>query len=88
MLGLSLVLVALGVYTATRAENLTVSGYVSGVMVGGLSSSGRRTQWLIFTLWSWVQLTLGSFLALLGLGLEENRHQLVSSVAAVQVSKV
>lgn len=29
-----------------------------------------------------VQLTLGSFLALLGLCLEENRHQLVSSVNA------
>ncbi|XP_075871023.1 transmembrane protein 255B [Nelusetta ayraudi] len=56
MLSLSILLVALGVYTATRAENLSVSGYGSGVI-----------------------LTLGSFLALLGLCLEENRHQLLTA---------
>lgn len=47
MLGLSMLLVVLGVYTATRAENLSVSGHVSGVIVSCISppncvaSSGR-----------------------------------------------
>lgn len=38
MLGLSVLLVVLGVYTATRAENLSVSGYVSGVIVSRIST--------------------------------------------------
>lgn len=33
MLALSLVLVTLGIYATTRAENLSVSGYGSGVIV-------------------------------------------------------
>lgn len=33
MLSLSMLLVAMGVYTATRAENLSVSGYISGAIV-------------------------------------------------------
>lgn len=37
MLSLSMVLVALGVYTATRAENISVSGYGSGVIVSRIS---------------------------------------------------
>lgn len=38
MLSLSILLVALGVYTATRAENLSVSGYGSGVIVSCIST--------------------------------------------------
>ncbi|XP_062275673.1 transmembrane protein 255B [Scomber scombrus] len=56
MLSLSLLLVVLGVYITTRTESLTVSGYMSGVI-----------------------LTLGSFLGLLGLCLEENRKQLLTA---------
>ncbi|XP_039985938.1 transmembrane protein 255B [Xiphias gladius] len=56
MLGLSLLLVVLGVYTTTRTESLNVTGYSSGVI-----------------------LTLGSFLGLLGLRLEENRKQLLTA---------
>ncbi|XP_071353267.1 transmembrane protein 255B isoform X2 [Trachinotus anak] len=56
MLTLSLLVVVLGVYTATRTESLTVTGYTSGVI-----------------------LTLGSFLGLLGLRLEENRKQLLTA---------
>uniref|UniRef100_A0A8C6U4W0 Si:dkey-283j8.1 n=1 Tax=Neogobius melanostomus TaxID=47308 RepID=A0A8C6U4W0_9GOBI len=56
LLGLSLLLVALGMYTTTRTESVTVSGYISGVI-----------------------LTMGSFLGLLGLGLEENRRHLITA---------
>ncbi|KAM9359129.1 transmembrane protein 255B [Symphorus nematophorus] len=56
MLSLSLLLVVLGVYTTTRTESLSVSGYISGVI-----------------------LTLGSFLGLIGLRLEENRKQLLTA---------
>ncbi|XP_019950545.1 transmembrane protein 255B isoform X1 [Paralichthys olivaceus] len=56
MLSLSLLVVALGVYTTTRTESLNVTGYISGVI-----------------------LTLGSFLGLLGLCLEENRRQLLTA---------
>ncbi|XP_059188134.1 transmembrane protein 255B [Centropristis striata] len=56
MLSLSLLLVVQGVYTTTRTESLSVSGYISGVI-----------------------LTLGSFLGLLGLRLEENRKQLLTA---------
>ncbi|XP_068173932.1 transmembrane protein 255B isoform X2 [Antennarius striatus] len=56
MLSLSLLLVILGLYVTTRAENLNVSGYSSGVI-----------------------LTLGSFLGLLGVCLEENRKQLLTA---------
>ncbi|KAK5868297.1 hypothetical protein PBY51_009324 [Eleginops maclovinus] len=56
MLGLSLLLVLLGVYTTTRTESLNLSGYISGCI-----------------------LTLGSFLGLLGLCLEENRRQLLTA---------
>lgn len=38
MLSLSILLVALGVYAATRAENLSVSGYGSGVIVSCIST--------------------------------------------------
>lgn len=37
MLSLSMLLVALGVYTTTRAESLNVSGYGSGVIVSSVS---------------------------------------------------
>ncbi|XP_030007801.1 transmembrane protein 255B isoform X2 [Sphaeramia orbicularis] len=56
MLSMSLLVVALGVYTTTRTESLNVTGYTSGVI-----------------------LTLGSFLGLLGLSLEENRRQLLTA---------
>ncbi|XP_024863367.1 transmembrane protein 255B [Kryptolebias marmoratus] len=56
MLGVSVVLVVLGVYTMTRTESLNVTGYASGVI-----------------------LTLGSFLGLLGLLLEENRKHLLTA---------
>lgn len=111
MLALSMLLVVLGVYTATRAENLSVSGYISGVIVSRICpphcvASSRRTagaeaglsfipavdlQLRVMTLLCCVvlrcvQLTLGSFLALLGLCLEENRHQLVSSATASSIT--
>lgn len=41
---------------------------------------------LCCVVWCCVQLTLGSFLALLGLCLEENRHQLVSSIDASSIT--
>ncbi|KAJ0022204.1 hypothetical protein NQD34_009694 [Periophthalmus magnuspinnatus] len=56
MLSLSLLLVALGIYTTTLTETVSVSGYASGII-----------------------LTLGSFLGLLGLGLEENRRHLITA---------
>ncbi|KAK7883321.1 hypothetical protein WMY93_029495 [Mugilogobius chulae] len=56
MLGLSLLLVAIGIYTTTLTETVMVSGYTSGII-----------------------LTLGSFLGLLGLGLEENRKHLITA---------
>ncbi|XP_059844647.1 transmembrane protein 255B [Hypanus sabinus] len=58
LLLLSLLITAAGIATATRTENISVIGYVSGII-----------------------LAFGSFLALLGLFLDENRKQLL--VAAI-----
>ncbi|XP_013873614.1 transmembrane protein 255B [Austrofundulus limnaeus] len=56
MLSLSVLLVVLGVYTTTRTQSLSVTGFASGVI-----------------------LTLGSFLGLLGLLLDENRKHLLTA---------
>ncbi|XP_051874193.1 transmembrane protein 255B isoform X2 [Pristis pectinata] len=58
LLLLSLLITAVGIFTATRTENISVIGYASGII-----------------------LAFGSFLALLGLFLDENRKQLL--VAAI-----
>ncbi|XP_069753430.1 transmembrane protein 255B [Narcine bancroftii] len=58
LLLLSLLITAVGIFTATRTENISVIGYAPGII-----------------------LAFGSFLALLGLFLDENRKQLL--VAAI-----
>ncbi|XP_023677668.1 transmembrane protein 255B [Paramormyrops kingsleyae] len=95
MFSLSLIIVTLGVYSATRTENVSIAGYIPGVVVSGIYAriyinhvcmclnkhKKQNSRTLVVTC---VGSYLCIFFGVLGLFLRENRKQLlVASIVSL-----
>lgn len=85
LLGLSLVVLTVGLISATRTDNVPVAGYYPGIIVSGPRLARSPFQVAVFTFPKVIlapflcsQLSFGAFLGIVGIHLVENRRPMVS----------